>query len=151
MRRKLSVVIEATYEQRPQFHRHWQIFVQNFLKVVETCDNVMKLHQKHTGGGAGGWKDFKFQLPDCFKVDIAESERAFPCSKRTPLCHAVFIRLCKRSPVTSYRLLTTKKNRSQLAVLQRRNSTAVPPSLKDLQTNNTLTKPDTGPSRHCSY
>jgi len=52
-------VIEATYERRPQFHRHWQIFVQSFLKVFETCDNVKKLYPKHIGGGGGGGEEQK--------------------------------------------------------------------------------------------
>jgi hypothetical protein len=51
MRRKFSVMIEATYDPHPQFHRHWQIFVQTkLLLLVETCDNLMQLDPNHMGG-----------------------------------------------------------------------------------------------------
>ena len=44
-------MIEVTYEPRPQFHRHWQIFHQTKLLVlVETCDNLMELDPNHMGG-----------------------------------------------------------------------------------------------------
>ena len=151
MRRKFSVVIEATYEQSPQFHRHWQIFVQSFLKVVETCDNLMKLHPKHMGGrGLGELQISAARLlqgrhrakqtrvtmyhknppPPVVPCSVHYTVQTFSCNVLTPSDY--------KKRITA-RCSTTVQFDSGAAIF------------KDLQTNNTLTKPDNDPSRHCSY
>lgn len=44
LRRKFSLVTEATYVPRPYLHGHWQIFVHaRLLLVAQTCDNTKQL------------------------------------------------------------------------------------------------------------
>jgi len=76
----------------------------------------------------GMWEKFKFQLPDCL---IDRCHRIWTCvigSKRTCL-DSKALHLLR---IMGFSLLTTKKNRSQLAVLQQCNLKALLPSLKKI-------------------